>query len=158
MKFKSASPIVSGDIVYEDDYGKLQKYTGADYPLAKNVISGLHVMAHIPNVESIRSTLDDYTILKGIRAIPMSEFVIDNTKYTERFKQLAADIKQSKEISPLIVVIDNEGPYILEGSHRIDALNILNVKEIPAMCVVDLESINAWVADSKDVARWRDER
>lgn len=156
MKFKAADPIKLGDIVYEDGEGNLLKYNGAEYPLAKTVLSGLHVMAHVPNTESISSSLYDYKILKGIRAFPMSEFEF-GTNPTDRVKNLAADIKQSKKIAPLIVVVDKEGPYILEGSHRIDALHILKVKEIPAMVVVDLESIEAWVADSEDVTRWKED-
>jgi hypothetical protein len=37
----------------------------------------------------------------------------------------------------LIVAIDKQGPYILEGSTRIDALYNLGVKTFPALVVYD---------------------
>jgi len=41
--------------------------------------------------------------------------------------------------SPLIVVIDSDGPYILEGATRIDAIYNLGIKTFPALVVIDKE-------------------
>ena len=38
-------------------------------------------------------------------------------------------------------VVDKEGPYILEGAHRLGALYLVGVKHIPALVVLDLESL-----------------
>jgi hypothetical protein len=63
-------------------------------------------------------------------------YSVENDKYIE---QLTDKIRVSKQISPLIVVIDKEGPYILEGSHRIDALKRLDAKSFPALIVIDYD-------------------
>ncbi|HUS48953.1 MAG TPA: hypothetical protein VMZ91_02210, partial [Candidatus Paceibacterota bacterium] len=47
--------------------------------------------------------------------------------------------KESNWISPLIVVIDSEGPYILEGGHRYVALRELGFQSFPAVIVIDTE-------------------
>jgi hypothetical protein len=41
----------------------------------------------------------------------------------------------------VIVVIDSEGPYVLEGGYRFDALRELGAQSFPARVVVDLDSI-----------------
>lgn len=110
--------------------------TIADYKLAGSVVSGLTVRDKVPNTGSISATFSKYKILKGIREVPMSEFN-DEYDINTRTKELAEQIKESEEINPLIVAIDNEGAYILEGSHRFDALGILKVKSFPALVVID---------------------
>lgn len=52
-------------------------------------------------------------------------------------KDLAEQIRQSGELNPLIVVVDKDGPYILEGGHRYDALGVLGKKSFPAKVVID---------------------
>lgn len=59
----------------------------------------------------------------------------------ERTEYLAAQIQESREINPLIVVEDVKGPYILEGGHRFDALRLLRAKAFPALVVLDLDSL-----------------
>lgn len=112
-----------------------------NYPLAGPIVSGLEVMDKIDNMSSIRATLNDYKILPGVREIPMLLFILDDPKVSSpRIKNLANNIKESGQIMPLIVVFDKEGPYILEGSHRIDALNLLGVETLPALLVEDLST------------------
>ena len=116
------------------------------YPLITGNVDGRTVNNTVPNMNSISSSLNDYTILKGIREINLSEFDTTPPKYystTEeiRTKKLAEQIKQSNQISPLIVVIDKDGPYILEGGHRFDALKELHAKSFPAIIVVDNEQV-----------------
>jgi ParB-like chromosome segregation protein Spo0J len=54
---------------------------------------------------------------------------------------LAEEINDSREINPLIVVIEGkdleEDMYILEGGHRFDALRLLGIKEFPAVVVLE---------------------
>ena len=106
-------------------------------PMAGSIVSGLVVREEVPNLSSIDATFYDYTVLPGIREVSMSYFDAppDVTKYTQ---QLAQQIKESGEINPLIVAVDLiNGPYILEGGHRYDALKILGVESIPAVVVLD---------------------
>ena len=111
------------------------------WPMAGDMVDGRGVLDDVPNTSSISASLDDYTILPGIREVPMSEFGVTGKSYSvsenKRIEQLAKDIAESGEISPLIVVIDAEGPYILEGGHRIEALFLLGAKSFPSMVVVE---------------------
>lgn len=118
------------------------------YPAVGTSIGTLKIRPEVPNTGSISSTLNTYQTLKGIRAVPMANF---NSSFQANFysasdmakcKSLAEQIKASQEISPLIVVVDKEGPYILEGAHRLVALGMLQVESIPAMVIIDLDSVN----------------
>lgn len=119
-----------------------------DFPLAGAKVDGRDVGEKVYNTSSIGSSIDDYEVQKGIREVPFSSFdQMGDLKYysknTEaRTKDLAEQIKQSGRIDPLIVAMDKEGPYILEGAHRFDALRELGAKSFPAMVVHDLESLH----------------
>jgi disulfide oxidoreductase YuzD len=115
------------------------------YPvLNKEYLNGLKVTENIPNTESIDSSLYEYEVLDGIRIVPLSDFNANPKDLfyakndIDRTKSLANKIKENKYIDPLIVVIDKEGPYILEGGHRLGALFLLNKKYFPALVVLDL--------------------
>lgn len=116
------------------------------YPKVGNIVDGRKVLKFVPNTGSIESTLVDYKILDGIREVPVSEFSSNPKSYFyakddfDRCDALAEKIKQSKEIAPLIVVVDSEGPYLLEGIHRFVALLSLGAKSFPALVVQDLEN------------------
>lgn len=121
--------------------------TDADkYQMAGPIVDGREVRKDVPNMSSIASSLDDYTVLKGVREVPMSDFALTGKSYsvseTKRIENLAEQIKESGEINPLIVVIDKDGPYILEGAHRGEALFKLGAKSFPAVVVLDNESLN----------------
>jgi hypothetical protein len=126
----------------EDDlYNKIEK----DYPLAGSNVNGLDVSHEIHNTDSIKASLDHFKILKGIRVVSMSSFGGPQSVFYarddfDRARALAQKISESKTITPLIIVIDNEGPYILEGAHRYVALHYLHIKEFPALVVIDTES------------------
>ena len=111
------------------------------YDIAGDVVDGRTVRDYIPNTESIGATLTDYTEVNGIRDIPLSEFDLTGKHYsvegTKRIKKLASEIKDSGEINPLIVVLDSEGAYILEGGTRAEALYTLDAKSLPAKVVID---------------------
>lgn len=115
-------------------------------PIAKEIVSGLEVLENIDNTDSISASLNHWEILDYVREIPMSLFDVDKPTFysvTEeaRVQKLANSIKTSKTISPLIVVFDAKGPYVLEGGHRYDALLILKIPTFPAMVVIDREEI-----------------
>ena len=103
---------------------------------AGSKIDGRVVRREVPNQSSIDASSNDPTVLRGIREVPMSEFPAP-PDVNPRTKALAEDIKNSGEINPLIVMVDKDGPYILEGGHRYDALKILGAKSFPAVVVVD---------------------
>ena len=116
------------------------------YPIVKK-IGEFEVTENVKNTNSIGATLDDYHIVKGIREVPISEF--GDTKHAfyaaddwKKSEKLALAIQENKYIDPLIVVLDDEGLYILEGAHRWVALAKLNVKSIPALLVIDLEKVD----------------
>lgn len=115
----------------------------AEFPLAQSSVDGMLVRKDIPNIDSIDASLSDYTILKGVREIFFSQFTqlpplsFHSKSEMERTNRLAAQIQESGEINPLIVVIDTEGPYILEGGHRFDALRILKKGSFPALVVIE---------------------
>ena len=116
-----------------------------EYPEAKPSVSGLRVGEQIKNTSSIPATFSNYEIDKGIRSVPMSAFETTNPQdlfYAkndlERVNNLAEQIKNNGYIDPLIVAVDESGPYVLEGAHRLGALHTLGVEDIPAMVVRDL--------------------
>ena len=115
----------------------------AQFPLATDIVSGLVVRDDVPNMSSISSSLDDYEILNGVREISLDAFKLTGKSYSvsecKRIEDLASAIKLSGEINPLIVVVDKDGPYILEGGHRAEALFLLGVKSLPAIVVEDME-------------------
>jgi hypothetical protein len=116
-----------------------------NYPKATNVVDGLKVGEKIKNTGSIPASFDKYEVDAGIRSVPMSAFKGSNpydlfrsADDIKRVKDLAGQIKENKYIDPLIIAIDNQGPYVLEGAHRLGALNLLGVKNFPALVVRDL--------------------
>jgi recombinational DNA repair protein RecR len=115
------------------------------YPIAGEFVDGREVLSKVDNISSISASLDNYEILPHIREISMNNFDAENSLYKnqkeiQRCKILSEQIKESNSITPLIVVEDNEGLYILEGAHRFDALYYLNAKSFPALVVIDLDN------------------
>jgi hypothetical protein len=106
-------------------------------------VSGLTVRKDVPNMSSIAASFDDYEILSGVREVPRNAFdpeylgSLSYEKLDKRTKDLAEQIKQSKEINPMIVGVDSKGAYIVEGGHRFDALMSQDTKSIPAVVVID---------------------
>jgi hypothetical protein len=117
------------------------------YKIAGERVDGRYVLEDVPNTASIEASLDSYEVLPWIRIVPFSAFKrmgplrFYSPDEERKTKRLANQIAESGEIKPLIVVEDAEGPYILEGGHRFDALRILRAKEFPALVVLDLESL-----------------
>jgi len=126
-----------------------------EYPLIKNnEVDGRTVLTDVPNTDSIEATLMDYDVLSGIREVPMEAIAVtapNDLFYAaddmRNVKALAQKIKDNKEISPLIVVQDKDGLYVLEGVHRLGALHEIGAKSFPAMVVRDLESLKAKSAE-----------
>lgn len=117
------------------------------YPIVNGQVDGLTIRTDIPNISSISASVDDYKILPGIRQVSLAEFnvsvptdVFVNADDVSRCHELARQISYSKEINPLIVVVQKNDAYILEGVHRLGALPIVGVQNFPALIVVDMES------------------
>jgi hypothetical protein len=118
------------------------------YRMAGARVAGLLVLGRVPDTASIRASLLKYKVLPGIRSVPFSAFFpapYPKPKYysvseERRTLSLARQIASSRELEPLIVVEDRDGPYVLEGSHRFDALLELGVKRFPALVVIDLDA------------------
>ena len=119
-----------------------------DYPRSGDVVDGRTVLEDVPNVGSISASFNEgeYVELPGIREVPVAAFDSKPTDLfyaaddIQRTRALAEEIKASGEISPLIVGVDAEGPYIIEGAHRLGALNLLGAKSFPAVVVQETPS------------------
>jgi len=122
-----------------------QRFALADsWPVAGPVVDGREVGDEIPNQSSIGSSISEYEIQRGVREVPMSAFGFNGTHYSvqghDRIQNLARQILASKFVTPLIVAIDAEGPYVVEGMHRGNALHVVGAASFPALVVVDTES------------------
>ena len=114
---------------------------------AGSTVSGLRVTDDIPNTDSISASFDDYEVLKGVREVSMKYFGGPRTVfYAKRDFDQARSLKEKIQVNgwidPLIVAVDEEGPYILEGAHRYVALYYLDVKTLPALIVLDLDEVS----------------
>jgi hypothetical protein len=116
------------------------------YPKADKVVDGLSVGKEVKNMSSIPASFEKYEVEKGIKSVPMSDFPASNPYQMfrssvdiKRVQELAEQIKANKRIDPLIVTVDKEGSYVLEGVHRLGALNLLGIKNFPAVIVRDLD-------------------
>lgn len=114
------------------------------YPRAGKYVDGLLVGDTISNVDSIEASLEDYFVVDGVREVPMSTF--DTTDPYDLFyaandlkrtRNLSEEIQETGRIDPLIVVVDKEGAYVLEGGHRLGALHLLGKSSLPALVVMD---------------------
>lgn len=138
------------------------------YPKVSGKVGGLDATDKVDNRSSIASSIENYEEVPGIRSVSMDDLqTIRENKKTgtvtrrvaaddeRRVDELAAKIKESGKISPLILVEDGhpDGPYILEGGHRIDALERLGVTHFPAKVVIDLDSIKSHGRDGKLASR-----
>ncbi len=127
----------------------LKKYDEQFPIIIDDEIEGLTIRNRIPNMSSIEASFNDYEILNGIRKVSFSTSFPEYTKnpksYShteeERIINLAQEIVDNKEINPLIIAIDEQGPYVLEGGHRFDALRKLGIDSFPAIIVLDLDSM-----------------
>jgi hypothetical protein len=102
-------------------------------------VGGYHVGEKINNYGSYAASGID-KVLPGIHKISMSSFETTHPSdlfYAkndhDRVHQLAKQIKQNGYLDPLLVAMDEKGPYVLEGGHRLGAAHLLGMKEIPAM-------------------------
>jgi len=130
--------------IYPVRLNKTSQVAFKDYPLAPAEVDGRTVLQDVHNTSSIEASVPNAEVLPGIRELPMSDFELTGTHYSEegsrRITELAERIQDSMEISPLIVVLEAQGPYILEGATRSDALYRLSAKSFPALVVVDLDN------------------
>jgi hypothetical protein len=118
----------------------LVRATDARYPRAGDEVDGREVRGPIPNLSSIDGYMRESYTLPGVRVVPMSDFgtrspfvTVDDDARSER---LAQRIRWSGWIAPLIIGVDAEGPFIIEGVHRFVALLYLKASAFPALIVV----------------------
>lgn len=109
-------------------------------------VGGMTVLDDIPNQSSIASSLDDYEIV-GLREIPMRGWA--KSRYAaaddnRRVSRLADELRQSRSIKPLIVVQTADDMYVLEGGHRLGALQEMGAESFPALIVRDLDSFASY--------------
>lgn len=133
-----------------DAAGKLVRAADRAFRPAGPLVDRRRVLPEVSNTSSISSSFNKFVVLPGIRTVPLRLF---NTKLDalfyaandhDRAVRLAEAIRASREISPLIVVVDHKGaraPYVLEGAHRLGALGLLRARSLPALVVVDLDDV-----------------
>ena len=133
----------------EQNQNEIIKRFDEMYPKAKPIVDGRIVLPNVDNLSSIKASLTDYYILKDIREFPIHGFAGKNSYYSpqeqKRVELLMQQIQSSNSISPVIIVEEKNGPYVLEGGHRIAALVELKAISIPALIVLDLESLISYV-------------
>ncbi len=115
--------------------------TNARYPRAGREVDGRLVRTRVPNLNSIDGYFAESQTLSGVRVFPMSDLGGPRTVFYaaddfERSERLADAIRASGEINPLIIGVDKEGPFIIEGAHRYVALYYLKATAFPAVVVV----------------------
>lgn len=110
-------------------------------PAAGTSIDGRLVRGHVPNLDSIEATLSNAEVLPGIRAVPLSAFDYEPGPASARILALAAAIRVSRELNPLIIGVDSKGIYAIEGGDRLDALFELRAAALPALVVLDLDDL-----------------
>lgn len=97
------------------------------------------------SVNSISASFNDYQTLPGFRELPYSDFAPIKPNYFyaandhSRAEQLTEKIRYSQRIEPLIIAVDLEGPWILEGAHRFWALSKLGFDHFPALVVIGMD-------------------
>lgn len=124
----------------------------AMFPRAGVAVDGRAVRGgEVPNTGSVDASMENPTVLRGVREVPMSAFGPAGTpefysiSERDRTTGLAEEIKESGEVAPLIVAYDDEGPYVLEGGHRFDALKLLGARSFPALVALDEGSLHSAV-------------
>ncbi len=129
------------------EYGKfgdeLAKLKADPEIVAGEMVDGLRVTDDIPNLSSI-SASDMEEIGGGVRKMSLSGWHANPEKMfyaaddIERTHALAKRIQESGEIDPLIIAFREDGPYVLEGLHRLGALYLLGKKSFPALVVKEI--------------------
>lgn len=112
-------------------------------------IEGREIRLPIPNTDSIAASFMQWEELPGLRLMKVSDFFLPGDMPSwydagtrRETEALAEALKTSDWLEPLIVGVDQDGPWILEGSHRIDALRVIGAETFPALVVIDREAIS----------------
>ena len=144
-----------------DEDGKFGQ--GGTFKPVGSKVDGLAVSDDIPNRSSIASTLTDYEVLSGVREVGFDSFEstrdlspeqrrsvrFQSASEKQRTERLADQIRESGRIDPLIVAVDEKGPYVLEGGHRFDALRLLGKDKFPALVVIEKTTKALWIVDAE---------
>ena len=136
-------PVV-GDAASKAVRGALPFFPAA--PAIKTTRGSINIGSDIKNMGSIPASLENYEIVDGLQMLPINAF--ETTKAEDLFyakndrdrvRKLSEQIEANKRIDPLIVVQDAEGYYVLEGGHRLGALDAIGAENVPAIIVKDLD-------------------
>jgi hypothetical protein len=105
-------------------------------------LAGYEIMPASESINtSAASSFYDYEVAPNVRAIPIADLG-DLSGYeneAKRISALAQEISANKAIEPIFVGVDASGEiYIVEGQHRVRALQKLGVSNVPARLIVDM--------------------
>lgn len=130
---------------YEEEVDQALLKAHNKYPKAGSNIDGFSVGKQISNTDSISASLYDYVTLKDIRKVPTSEFGAVNyvsKSDIDSVNILKYQISENERIDPLIVVMDRDGLWLLEGMHRLAVIQKMKIKHFPALIVLDLDKLD----------------
>lgn len=116
---------------------------------AGRTVDGLFVGDLNPrDIRHVDATIENPRRVKGLLEVPISALGATPGKIgyaakddIERVRNLAEAIRESQTIDPIVVIRDSKGFYVHEGNHRVEALNLLGKKNIPAVVYDDLDDL-----------------
>ena len=112
------------------------------YPLVGDTVDGRTTSTKVDNFDSVSSTYSSFEEVPGIREMDLRPWGDEGGFVTrsdiEQVDELAKAIRESNHIDPVIIGVGKNGePVVIEGAHRIAAMQKLGANSIPVKLVVD---------------------
>ena len=112
------------------------------YPLAGDTVDGRTTSTKVDNFDSVRSSYLSFEEIPGIREMDLRSWgaeggfvAADDIRHVD---ELAKAIRESNHIDPVIIGVGKDGePVVIEGAHRVAAMQKLGANSIPVKLVVD---------------------
>lgn len=140
----------SSQKVHGSNGGLRSKSLRVEYPATDPAVENSPVLYHAPGADLISASNGEYKVLSGIRRVRFSDFpgigpkdspVFQSRNEREQTELLAMTIHYAGSINPLVVAIDKEGPSVLDGGRRFNALRLLQVESFPAVILISTELV-----------------
>ena len=112
------------------------------YPLAGDTVDGRTTSTKVDNFDSVGSSYLSFEEIPGIREMDLRTWgaeggfvAVDDIRHVD---ELAEAIRESNHIDPVIIGVGKDGePVVVEGAHRVAAMQKLGANSIPVKLVVD---------------------
>lgn len=128
----------------EEQRAKLDEWEDARVVGASN-FENLTLRAARESVnEAAQASFYDYEIVRGVVDVPIQDLDLmpgyNGKRESDRIEALAELITESGEIEPIFVGLDPNGEvYVVEGQHRVRALQRLGYTTAPSRVIVDMD-------------------